>query len=191
MEKRSSTTQTDVRCWIFSFWYLLWTFFIETAACCLKTIYIAPVTALLQRIAEAGLKKRPTHNSIWVLFVLSLYNFYSNSEAETLTTTMTPGWVTPSKIDLSRSSQAGYRSHFSVPDNLKFAASGLTEQTVHCWGQHQGRGLSSLSTQHLSYSTTQAITWPLQSGRNTYLLCLRCNHNQVTQHRLLCSCSSN
>lgn len=47
------------------------------------------------------------------------------------------------------------------------------------------RSVLPLNPTPLLQHNTQAITWPLYGGGITHLKCLRCNHNQVTQPRLL------
>lgn len=137
-------------------------------------------------------KKKKKPNSQWHLAVIcaSVYHCSSNSDSDFNNNNGSSlGYILKGRLVDVFSSQAGNNSHFSsLP--VTFAASGLTEQTVHIKAECRCSCEASVSVLHLNPKSllqhnTQAITWPQHGGRITYLMGLRCNHNQVTQHRLL------
>lgn len=175
-----------------SFLFLLWTFPCRNCILLIKE-YLHSSSYNSQSPVHCWCwanKKKP--NSQWHLAVIcaSVYHCSSNSDSDFNNNNGSSlGYILKGRLVDVFSSQAGNNSHFSSL-TVTFAASGLTEQTVHIKAECRCSCEASVSVLHLNPKSllqhnTQAITWPQHGGRITYLMGLRCNHNQVTQHRLL------
>lgn len=171
---------------------LLWTSPVDAASFSLRTIYTPPVTTPI--VSSALLTAGETHNA-------SVSHCSLDSASETLITTMAPVWVTFWRgrlvvglpICLSLSKQViidvflPRLSHFyglwaDRTDSPLLRAASWPSTPLLPWSF---RSVLPLNPTPLPQHNTQAITWPRHGGGITHLMCLRCDHNQVTQHRFL------
>lgn len=173
---------------------------VDTASYSLKTMYTPPVTDLIISRALLTLNKKP--NSQWHLAAVcaSVSHFSSSSASETLITTMAPVWVTfwgvglllgyPLSLPLEQVIIAVFLpcpSHFyglwaDWTDSPLLKEASRPSALLLPWSL---RSVLPLNPTPLPQHNTQAITWPQHAGGITHLMCLRCNHNQVTPSRFL------